>query len=201
MWQDIAWSSKRRAINDHFKLLLFLKNHIKNCPILGSCWWSCSLFQPCTGVQSCPDVLWQLCWSCLWWWWRGWNGQPHHALLVWLSKHVKNSACVIVKGYKKLAKSIKHGIMAAQWNAALVFCYGFNTCPHDAGVLVLKAALDVLLIWGYGCYLTAGISHKHTRRAITPMSVPYYFSSPALTTTQRKCSYLLTFTRYYSIST
>ncbi len=39
-----------------------------------SCWWSCSPFQPCVGLQFCPWCPLTALWSCPWQW-RGLNGR------------------------------------------------------------------------------------------------------------------------------
>ncbi len=40
-------------------------------PIVAAWRWSCSPFQPCVGLQSCPWCPWTALW--FWQWWRVWN--------------------------------------------------------------------------------------------------------------------------------
>lgn len=45
---------------------------VRRCSDHAYCWWSCSAFQPCGGLELCPLHPSTTLWSCPWWW-RGWN--------------------------------------------------------------------------------------------------------------------------------
>ncbi len=72
MW-DLAWSPSPRLCFFPFAN----KSHQLLSPSHQAAWrWSCSPFQPCVGLQSCPWHPWAVLWS--WPWWRVWK------LIDWL---------------------------------------------------------------------------------------------------------------------
>ncbi len=51
---DLAWSPSPREIDSYFVFLLFANNRkqLLSPSHQAACWWSCSPFQPCVGLQS-----------------------------------------------------------------------------------------------------------------------------------------------------
>ncbi len=55
--------NRGREIDSYFVFLPLLS------PSYQAAWrWSCSPFQPCVGLQSCPWHPWTALWSWPWWW-------------------------------------------------------------------------------------------------------------------------------------
>ncbi len=75
---DLAWSPRPREIDSYFVFLPFANNRTNCCHLLTKLLdrWSCSPFQPCVGLQSCPWHPWTA--LCSWPWWRVWD------LIDWL---------------------------------------------------------------------------------------------------------------------
>ncbi len=70
--EDLAWSHRPREIDSY--LFFFHLRIIAQLlwPSYQAAWrWSCSPFQPCVGLQSCPWHPWTALWS--WPRWRVWN--------------------------------------------------------------------------------------------------------------------------------
>ncbi len=59
---DLAWRPRPREIDSYFVFLSFVNNRTYCCH--QAAWrWSCSPFQPCVGLQTCPWHPWTALWS------------------------------------------------------------------------------------------------------------------------------------------